>query len=53
MQAIKIDPRFVEAYAELANAKCWLGWDGILESKIAFSQAIQILAFGKNINPDA
>ena len=53
MQAIKLDPNFVDAYAELVFAKGWLAWSGEVEPKIAFSQALQALAFGKNINPNS
>ena len=53
LQAIKIDPRFVDAYGLLATAKGWLVWTGQIESKVGFSQANQILELANNLDTNS
>ncbi len=53
MQAIKMDPRFVDAYGLLATAKGWLVWTGEIEAKVGFSQANQILEFANNLDTNS
>jgi len=52
LDAIRLDPSFVDAYNGLGITHTLDVYSGLKEPKVAFSQAFQLLELAKNINPN-